>query len=169
MVPANCQLIEYNLARLYARLILGQRPPRRVHEDNLTQWQGLVGDIVSSLTCLGCLIRPPQHLLSCGQTYCDTCVARYGHAVEGTEYQYRIERCILCRSTCNNLIKILPPTASVRAITIDGGGVRGFIPLRFLEHLQHFLGPQCPIQDLIDVAFGTSSGEHNYFQLAYSE
>ncbi|PYH60289.1 uncharacterized protein BO96DRAFT_443326 [Aspergillus niger CBS 101883] len=32
-------------------------------------------------------------------------------------------------------LKVLPPTASVRAITIDGGGVRAIIPLRFLGYM----------------------------------
>lgn len=160
MAPVQCQLIEYYLAQLHVRLMLGKGTSRQIHEDNLSQRREMVGHINSMRTCLGCLRRSPQHPLSCGQSFCDSCVAGYGHPIEGAEYQYQIDHCILCQRPCNKLIKVLPPTAAVRALSIDGGGVRGFIPLRYLEHLQRFLGPQCPIQDLIDIAFGTSSGAY---------
>ncbi|THC87635.1 hypothetical protein EYZ11_012916 [Aspergillus tanneri] len=42
-------------------------------------------------------------------------------------------------------------------LAIDGGGVRGVIPLEFLNLIQENLG-LCPLQDLIDLAIGTSSG-----------
>ena len=51
-----------------------------------------------------------------------------------------------------------PPTAGVRILCIDGGGIRGVIPLEFLGLLQGDIGPECPIQDFFDMAFGTSSG-----------
>lgn len=44
-------------------------------------------------------------------------------------------------------------------LAIDGGGVRGVIPLEFMILLQEHLGSQCALQDLIDLAIGTSSGE----------
>ncbi|THC89924.1 hypothetical protein EYZ11_010621 [Aspergillus tanneri] len=130
MAPSNCQLIEFYLARFHKRLQLGQGPSRRIHKTNLVQWQNLLVGIRT---------------------------AGFGHPVEGAEYQYHIDCCVLCQSPSINVINVLPCTAPVRAITIDGGGVRGFIPLRFLQHIQLQLGAQFPVQDLVDVAFGTSS------------
>ncbi|PYH80588.1 phospholipase, patatin family protein [Aspergillus uvarum CBS 121591] len=42
-------------------------------------------------------------------------------------------------------------------LAIDGGGVRGVIPLEFLTLIQESLG-SCLLQDLIDISIGTSSG-----------
>ncbi|KAL9606564.1 MAG: hypothetical protein Q9179_000289 [Wetmoreana sp. 5 TL-2023] len=55
-------------------------------------------------------------------------------------------------------VVLKPPTAGINILSIDGGGVRGAVPLEFLSILQEILGDDCPIQDLFDLAFGTSSG-----------
>lgn len=58
---------------------------------------------------------------------------------------------------------IKPPTAGVRILSIDGGGVRGVIPLRALHDLeltiQTLIGDQITIQDNFDLAVGTSTGK----------
>ncbi|KAK0866001.1 hypothetical protein LTR87_015181 [Friedmanniomyces endolithicus] len=56
------------------------------------------------------------------------------------------------------LIRLKPPTAGVRVLSVDGGGVRGIIPLEFLHLLQRSFGSSCRIQDLFDLALGTSAG-----------
>ncbi|EAW20659.1 patatin-like phospholipase family protein [Aspergillus fischeri NRRL 181] len=56
------------------------------------------------------------------------------------------------------VIDILSPTMNPTILAIDGGGVRGVIPLEFLVLIQEHLGPSCPLQDLVDLAVGTSSG-----------
>ncbi|KAL4887982.1 FabD/lysophospholipase-like protein [Aspergillus ambiguus] len=165
--PARCQMIEYHLSRYYHELLLGRGPPRRVHQANLEGWYSLVGHAFSSQTCLGCLTQPPQHPLTCGHAYCDTCAARYGIPVEGAEYRYQIVHCVLCGRNCNNLVSLLPRTAPLRALTIDGGGVRVFIPLRFLEYMQRILGPETAVQDLFDIAFGTSTGGLSVLKLCH--
>ena len=42
---------------------------------------------------------------------------------------------------------------------VDGGGVRGVVPLEFLGLLQELLGPELCLQDFFEQAFGTSSGK----------
>ncbi|KAL4862021.1 hypothetical protein BDV12DRAFT_179441 [Aspergillus spectabilis] len=158
MTSGLSQTILNHLTRLYIRLSLGQGPSRRIHKENLGQWHGLTASIISTQTCLICLVRSPQHSLPCRHTYCDKCAAVYGHASEGGEYKFHIKRCALCDKPCNVVVNVLPPTAGIRAVSINGGGVRGFIPLRFLTHFQLLLGAECQVQDLVDVAFGTSSG-----------
>ncbi|KAH7009108.1 acyl transferase/acyl hydrolase/lysophospholipase [Microdochium trichocladiopsis] len=51
-----------------------------------------------------------------------------------------------------------PRTAGVRVLSIDGGGIRGRIPLEFLRVLQDHVALPLPIQSHFDLVFGTSSG-----------
>lgn len=46
---------------------------------------------------------------------------------------------------------------SLSILAIDGGGVKGVIPLEFLLLVQEHLAT-CAIQDVVDLAIGTSSG-----------
>jgi patatin-like phospholipase/acyl hydrolase len=43
-------------------------------------------------------------------------------------------------------------------LAIDGGGVRGVIPLEYLTLIQENLGQDCNLRDLVDLAVGPSSG-----------
>ena len=56
-----------------------------------------------------------------------------------------------------------PPTAGVRLLSIDGGGVRGVLPLKALGNLEatfnRLAGPSGPIQEHFNIALGTSSGK----------
>ena len=84
------------------------------------------------------------------------------------EYHFKISSCLLCVDRGSVLAKVLPPTAGVRILTIDGGGICGVIPLEFLQLLQRILGPTIAIQDLFDVVFGTSSGKYSLSWYFYS-
>jgi len=57
------------------------------------------------------------------------------------------------------LIRLKPPTAGLRIMTLDGGGVAGIISMRFVDLLQKSLGSNCRIQDLFDLIVGTSVGK----------
>jgi hypothetical protein len=48
-------------------------------------------------------------------------------------------------------------------LAIDGGGVRGGIPLEYLLLVQESLGKDCRIHDLIDLSVGSSSGTFETF------
>lgn len=50
-------------------------------------------------------------------------------------------------------------------LSIDGGGTRGVIPLEHLRLLQDALGPDCALQDMFDLAVGTSSGASGHLIL----
>ena len=88
---------------------------------------------------------------------CEPCVQVFGQARSSAEYRYEIESCILCRKG-HATVSVKPPTAGTRILCIDGGGVRGIVPLGYLSLLQDALGQACSVQDMFDVAFGTSSG-----------
>lgn len=59
----------------------------------------------------------------------------------------------------NLIAKLKPPTAGVRILSIDGGGIRGVISLEFLSLIRDSVGTKCPIQDFFGLVIGTSSGK----------
>ncbi|KAF2812825.1 FabD/lysophospholipase-like protein [Mytilinidion resinicola] len=117
-------------------------------------------DIKTTKSCLFCCLRVPQHMLSCGHAICDTCVRIFGDLDQGKEYNYTIAACILCGTTPKPgalKVRIKPPTAGTRVLSIDGGGIRGVVPLECLLLIQKALGT-CRLQDFFDISIGTSSG-----------
>lgn len=114
--------------------------------------------LISAEICVSCLTGPPQHVLGCGHTLCDLCVRRFANVVSGEESCYLLETCAICETRADLTIHLKPATAGVRMLNIDGGGVRGVVPLEFLIRLQKELGPRARIQDFFDIAFGTSAG-----------
>jgi hypothetical protein len=158
-IPTSAiRAITIHLTTFYGRMASGHGTSRTVHLENMVQLRSLLMEVHTNRTCLACLRRVPQHPLSCRHALCDECFSRFGKPLAGTEFRYHIRSCILCQYPCNIQVNLLPRTASVRAMTIDGGGVRGVIPLQFLRQFEDLLGPECPLQDLVDVAFGTSAG-----------
>jgi len=112
----------------------------------------------SNLFCSICIFRRPEHVLKCRHAICDHCAKTYGDARITEEYTFTFRTCILCGAGTHLLIRLKPPTAGVRILSVDGGGVRGIIPLEFLHLLQRSFGSSCRIQDLFDLALGTSAG-----------
>ena len=95
--------------------------------------------------------------MTCGHSICDVCVEIFGIECSGVECQYEVQACTLCTSG-RVVVRLKPPSAGVSILSIDGGGIRGVIPLEFLNRLQQTIG-DCPVQDLFDLAFGTSAGK----------
>ena len=65
---------------------------------------------------------------------CDTCVKTFRKGILGAKYKFTILECILCRAgSLTALIK--PLTCRVRILSINSGGIRGVVPLKFLIFL----------------------------------
>lgn len=112
-------------------------------------------------TCLSCLLRTPEKMLDCGHALCDICVRRLGRRVPGCKLSTILSKCPLCGIPHSNIpFRHTPPTAGIRVLCLDGGGIKGIIPLIFLQHLQkklHFL--EVPLSEYFDFVCGTSAGK----------
>ncbi|KAJ5771523.1 uncharacterized protein N7511_003574 [Penicillium nucicola] len=116
------------------------------------QWGGLR----STTTCFVCLCRPPEHMLPCKHTLCDTCVVIFGHPSVLGEYHFEIAQCPICDERSHVTIRQLPPTKHPVILSLDGGGVRGLIQLGLLQALEKRIGVS--ITSLPDLCMGTSVG-----------
>lgn len=115
----------------------------------------------SNRCCFYCFSCRPEHVLACGHAICDDCVRRFAYALPSREHSYLLVGCYYCPTNKHSLaVHLKPPTAGVRVLSVDGGGVRGIVPLQYLSLLQKKLGRGCRIQELFDVAIGTSAGKH---------
>lgn len=110
-------------------------------------------------TCLSCVARRPQHPLPCGHWICSTCVLVFGKAVETDYFLFTLDSCVVCgKDTNKRRIRIVPFTASVRSMCVEGGGAKGRGPLEMLKELQRRVNLPYLVQRNFDFIFGTSSG-----------
>jgi hypothetical protein len=64
----------------------------------------------------------------------------------------------------STVFRFIPPTAGIRILSMDGGGIRGVVTLTILLHLERelsYLG--CPLWDCFDSVVGTSSGRSPFW------
>ncbi len=109
----------------------------------------------------------PEKVLTCGHALCDICLKIFGLRSHSEKYTYSLSCCLLC-GTRNHRpdFQLMPPTAGPRVLSLDGGGIRGVIPLVFLEHIQQEMAElDCPLRDYFDFVCGTSSGQLSDCQL----
>ena len=137
----------------------------RRHVRNLRGLRGRAGwrELRSDACCLSCLFEKPQHALRCGHAICDACAQRRGRRRYKQEYAYLLTSCPFCGASIGQQqITLKPPTAGVRILSLDAGGVRGVGPLKFLQLLQGRMGRGGRIQDYFDLAVGTSAGTERF-------
>jgi hypothetical protein len=117
-----------------------------------------ITDMKTNLTCFGCLGQEPEHLLSCGHSFCDNCLLIFATGLPGAEYHFKLDTCLWCHQQVQFISRVKPPPAGIRVISVDGGGTRGAVPLESLCLLQTLLG-DLPLRECFDLALGTSSGK----------
>ena len=130
----------------------------QVHCHNIKRQNQFWTGIRSNSTCLTCLRRSPEHPQPCGHSICDTCTEVLGESKPHAEYEFIVNQCVPCGKSASLNVRLKPPTAAPRLLSIDGGGPRGIIPLENLEILQEFLGFDLPLHEMFDLSVGSSSG-----------
>ncbi|PWY96029.1 patatin-like phospholipase [Aspergillus sclerotioniger CBS 115572] len=150
-------LIECNMVYLFDKLEREAIDSATLRKQELLSYRGRLCRLRSTRICLYCLLHTAQHSLSCGHTICDICAQVFGRPATDADYQFTITECLYCLYKSPLVVDVLPPTMNPTILAIDGGGVRGVIPLEFLILVQEKLGPSCSIHELIDLGIGTSS------------
>lgn len=153
-----CTRVQEHMDCLFLAIDLDFETSAQFHSNHLKSLAIHWNQLGSHHTCLFCLRRKPEHVLTCEHAVCDICVIIFGNPVMGKEAHFALSSCILCQTKGRLVAKLKPPTAGARILSVDGGGVRGVVPLEFLGLLQDLLDPGLPVQDLFELAFGTSSG-----------
>ncbi len=121
-----------------------------------------MSSLKSFKSCLSCLMFSPEKVMHCGHAICNICVRRLGKPSKEHKHSFVIECCPLCgfvQPKEQRSFTLIPPTAGIRVLCLDGGGVRGVIPLVFMNRIERELGwLGSPVSDLYDYVCGTSAG-----------
>ncbi len=138
----------------------GETTLTQLHQQHLRRLKGHWRSHRSSSVCLSCLVGwCPEHRLSCGHWLCDACVQAAGTRTTANPRQYTILKCPLCGDSRGTTIFVQPILAGWRILSIDGGGVRGIIPLSLLVELERRIGIEDILLFAFDFGIGTSAGE----------
>lgn len=161
--PSFVALVRRELSLQYKRF-LTLPSAAEAHKRLMGRFSGHWSKLRSHETCFSCVARRPQFGLSCGHSVCENCVKVFGNKNDLDPWVYHVNQCFICGAGVGSLaIRVRPENASIRVLSIDGGGVRGVAPLQFLRTLQDQLRlPNYPIQRHFDLIYGTSSGEYIY-------
>lgn len=158
LLKEHAGLVECQLVTLFDSLQWTGRSSVELRREQLISQSGRLSRLRSNKLCLYCLFNTAQHRLACGHVLCDRCAQLFGLPSSDIEYQFTVSSCLYCLYQRPLVIDVLPPMMNPTILAIDGGGVRGVIPLEYLILCQEYLSPFCRLHDLIDLAVGTSSG-----------
>ncbi|KAE8384152.1 hypothetical protein BDV23DRAFT_191948 [Aspergillus alliaceus] len=129
----------------------------RLQQATLNNFFARCAWLSSTTTCLFCLCRPPEHMLGCGHSMCDTCISIFGTRASA-EYHVDISQCPICLQPFHLTVRQLPPTKRPVIMTLDRGGVRGIVSLGLLQALEKRLGEIIQVSQIPDLVTGTSVG-----------
>jgi hypothetical protein len=140
--------------------LLNSRDAIAVHLRTLQRMRDQFANMKTNRFCLCCLMRMPEKVLKCGHSICDPCVAIFGER-NPHQYKYSLSTCMLCGfQGYDQRFSLIPPTAGIRMLSFDGGGVRGIVPITILRYIEKKLAPfNCNLCDFFDGVFGTSTGK----------
>ncbi|KAK5093232.1 hypothetical protein LTR70_004875 [Exophiala xenobiotica] len=156
-----CTEISRRFDELYTAVASSKSTAATKHLRNMRDNAKAWANMQSTMTCLCCLRAPPEHALACGHSLCEACLRLFSADVStksGACDQVRLETCVICGHQQGFVVKLKPPTAGIRILSIDGGGIKGIVPLEILTLMQESLGAECQVQDLFDLCIGTSAG-----------
>ncbi|OCL03051.1 FabD/lysophospholipase-like protein [Glonium stellatum] len=131
-----------------------------LHMQRLTSAQPQFALFKSHKLCFYCLMRMPKKVFDCSHAVCDVCIKTFAKKSMLEKHVFTLSSCLLCGvRNATSTFRFIPPTAGIRVLCIDGGGIRGIIPLTFLNYLERqFQQLGCPLRDHFDYVYGTSTG-----------
>jgi hypothetical protein len=153
--------VEKELGRLFLKLTSpDHHSAASVHQEQLVRLRPHISRLRSNRSCLTCLLRMPEKVLSCGHSICEICLQLFGSNGQSGDHTFHLEDCPVCGKFTNRSFRLVPPNAGTRLLSIDGGGVRGVISIIFLRHLHQQLEEfDCPLGEFFDLVCGTSAGK----------
>lgn len=134
---------------------------KRQREVNMQPYKNWWKHLRSNKTCFGCLQEVPDHMLECGHAFCAQCVQELGKRSEYYELGWVVNSCNLCQSSWQDgrhYFLLHPICAGVRALTLDGGGIRGIVEISLLEKVCASIDLELHLRDCFDIIVGTSTG-----------
>lgn len=152
----RCKGILTQFNQMFTQMGL-QKPTAAIRKDMLTHFHTHWNGLRSTTVCFACLCRPPEHMLPCKHSICDTCAVRFGTNGSQVEYHTTLSQCPICEDPCNLTIYHLPPTKHPIIFSLDGGGVRGMMQLGLLREVERRLGG-IPVAQIANLCTGTSVG-----------
>jgi hypothetical protein len=121
-----------------------------------------LAELKSYRSCFCCFMFMPEKVLACGHAICDFCVRRFGSTSSEGRHNFEMPSCPLCgvqQPREKAIFRLVPPTAGIRMLCLDGGGIRGVVPFVFLKYLETELSLfGCSLQEMFDYVGGTSAG-----------
>ena len=155
--------VELNFRTAFDRLAAAPQSAAKLHFENLEAYRAQLSSFKSKKSCFCCLMRFADKVLDCGHSICDTCIKIYGSRSGVEKHTFTISECVLCGKLQNGWsCQFMPPTAGVRILSLDGGGIRGVVPLVYLKSIEaHLSNFGAPLQDYFDLVCGTSAGRYS--------
>lgn len=151
--------IESEMRRLFASLVKREKTTFAIHSQEYSTLRPYIRQLKSHRSCLACLMHMPEKVLCCGHAICDVCLKVHGQKSPEGGYSFVVEDCPICGVTSGQTFRLIPPTAGIRLLSIDGGGIRGIVPIIFLRYLETRLSRLgCPLSEYFDLVCGTSAG-----------
>lgn len=135
----------------------------RKHIQELQQHRSFGQDRKEGYFCSVCVCAPWDTLLQCEHGLCRLCLMASFEQEQGSSHVL-IDRCPVClkEPPIPYTINPIPPTAAVRVLALDGGGVRGIVQLEILHLLEQRIGLDVPFTSFFDLMVGTSIGKHEF-------
>lgn len=130
------------------------------HQECISNLWPYFCSLKSSKSCLSCLMTSPDKVFDCGHSICNACIRRHGTKSRTDKHTFDVAFCLLCGCIqSSSTFRLIPPTAGIRILCIDGGGIKGVVPLSFLQGFDiHLRELGCPLREFFDYVCGTSAG-----------
>lgn len=133
----------------------------KLHIKHLRQHRAYLAGLNYGSSCSACLLEPWAHILPCKHGLCTLCLrACDGKEMDGC--RMTVKECPICELNVGPrcVRKCIPPTATLRVLALDGGGVKGLVQLRILQYLLGKIGlcETVHISTFFDLMVGSSIG-----------